>query len=61
LVRKGTIDSEDIQNIDEIYPNDFNAIKDNSGVDFAGICYNKLVTVEKKCWVYLVTKPRTQI
>jgi len=39
--------SEDIQTIDEMYPNDFKAIKDISGVDFVGICYNKLVTMDK--------------
>lgn len=45
--KKGIKDSEDIQTIDEMYPNDFKAIKDTSGVDFVGICYNKLVTMEK--------------
>jgi hypothetical protein len=30
-----------------MYPNDFKAIKDTSGIDFAGICYKKLVTMEK--------------
>lgn len=39
--------SEDIRTIDEMYPSDFKAIKDTSGVDFSGICYNKLVTMEK--------------
>lgn len=46
--KRGTKDSEDIQTIDKMYPNDFKAIKDTSGVDFVGICYNKLVTMEKK-------------
>ncbi|CAI6353947.1 unnamed protein product [Macrosiphum euphorbiae] len=46
-VVKSTKDSEDIQTIDEMYPNDFKAIKDTSGVDFSGIRYNKLVSMEK--------------
>jgi hypothetical protein len=45
--KKGTKDSEDIQTIDEMYPNDLKAIKDTSGIDYAGICYKKLVTMDK--------------
>lgn len=35
--KKSTKGSEDIQTIDEMYPNDFKAIKDTSGVDFAKV------------------------
>lgn len=40
-------DSDGIQTIDEMISNDFRAFKDTSSIDFKGMCYKKLASIDK--------------